>query len=49
MDFWTRYTLTGLLPQLIAWIWFTVMVGALLGVIANVIVRRGKAAPQTVA
>ena len=47
MDFWTRYTLTGLLPQLIAWIWFTVMVGALLGIIVNAIVRRGQAAPQT--
>jgi len=43
MDFWTRYTLTGLLPQLIAWIWFTVMVGALLGIIVNAIVRRGRA------
>lgn len=48
-DFWTTYTLTGLLPQLIAWIWFTVMVGALLGIIANAIVRRGQAAPQTAA
>jgi hypothetical protein len=46
MDFWTRYTLTGLLPQLIAWIWFTVMVGALLGIIVNAIVRRGRAEPR---
>jgi hypothetical protein len=48
MDFWTRYTLTGLLPQLIAWIWFTVMVGALLGIIVNAVVRRGQAAQAAV-
>ena len=43
MDFWTRYTLSGLLPQLVAWIWFTVIGGALVGIIVNAIVRRGQA------
>jgi hypothetical protein len=44
--FWATYTIAGLLPQLIAWIWFTMMVGALLGIIVNALVRRGKPAPQ---
>jgi hypothetical protein len=44
--FWATYALAGLLPQLIGWIWFTVMVGALLAIIVNALVRRGKPAPQ---
>jgi hypothetical protein len=40
--FWVTYTVAGLLPQLVAWIWFTVMVGALVGIIVNAIVRRGR-------
>ena len=42
MDFWTRYTLSGLLPQFVGWIWFTVIGGALVGIIVNAIVRRGQ-------
>jgi hypothetical protein len=44
--FWVTYALAGLLPQLVSWIWVTVIVGALLGIIVNAIVRRGKPAPQ---
>jgi hypothetical protein len=43
-SFWVTYTLAGVLPQLILWIWFTVVVGALLGIIVNAIVRRGQVA-----
>jgi len=42
-SFWATYTVAGLLPQLVAWIWFTVIGGALVGIIVNAIVRRGQA------
>jgi len=41
--FWATYAVSGLLPQLVAWIWFTVIGGALVGIIVNAIVRRGQA------
>jgi hypothetical protein len=41
-SFWVTYTVAGVLPQLILWIWLTVVVGALLGIIINAIVRRGQ-------
>jgi hypothetical protein len=44
--FWATYAFAGLLPQLVLWIWVTVIVGALLGIMVNAIVRRGKPAPQ---
>jgi hypothetical protein len=37
-----KYALVGLLPQLIFWIAYTVIVGALLGVIAAAVTRRKK-------
>jgi len=41
--FWATYTVSGLLPQLVGWIWFTVIGGALVGIIVNAVVRRGQA------
>ncbi len=46
MDFWPKYVATGLEPQLIFWVAFTVIFGALFGTIAAVIARRGKPATQ---
>lgn len=37
-----KYALIGLLPQLVFWIAYTVIVGALLGVIAAAVTRRKK-------
>ena len=45
-DLWPKYFQIGLLPQLIFWVAFTVIVGALFGSIASALVRRGKTAPQ---
>lgn len=45
-DFWPKYFQIGLLPQLVFWIAFTVIVGGLLGSIALALTRRGKPAPQ---
>lgn len=41
--FWPKYFEIGLLPQLILWVAYTVVVGALLGSIVTAIARRGKA------
>jgi hypothetical protein len=41
--FWATYAVSGLLPQLVGWIWFTVIGGMLVGIIVNAIVRRGRA------
>ncbi len=46
MDFWPKYIAIGLEPQLIFWVAFTVIFGALFGTIAAVIARRGKPATQ---
>jgi hypothetical protein len=46
VEFWPKYFQIGLLPQLIEWEVFTVIVGGLLGSIAYALARRGKAAPQ---
>ena len=48
MSFWTKYVVIGLIPQLIAWIAFTVIVGMLVGSITAAIAGRGKTvAPAT--
>lgn len=44
-SFLGMYVLIALLPQLIGWIAYTVLVGGLAGAIATAVVRRGKAAP----
>jgi len=46
IDFWPKYIAIGLEPQLIFWVAFTVIFGALFGTIAAVIARRGKPATQ---
>lgn len=46
MAFWPKYVLIGLLPQLIIWIAFTVIFGALFGIIAVAIFRRQEPAAQ---
>jgi hypothetical protein len=46
MSFWPRYLQIGLLPQLIFWVAFTVVVGALFGAIVTAIAWRPKPAAQ---
>ncbi|MGD0697775.1 MAG: hypothetical protein ABSB82_23415 [Terriglobia bacterium] len=41
-----QYVLFGLIPQLVWWICFTIVVGALIGSVAVAFARRGKAAVQ---
>ena len=47
MGFWTKYIQIGLLPQLVLWIVFTVIVGVLFGGIVNAVAHRSKPAPET--
>lgn len=48
MSFWPKYIVIALIPQLIAWIAFTVIVGMLVGSITAAIARRGRSvAPAT--
>jgi hypothetical protein len=44
MDFWGKYLAIGLVPQLIFWVAFTILVGALIGSIVVATRGRGKAA-----
>jgi hypothetical protein len=44
MAFWPKYLLIGVVPQLVLWIAFTAVVGALFGSIANALLHRGKVA-----
>jgi hypothetical protein len=46
MDFWGKYFEIALLPQLIFWVVFTVVIGSLFGSIVAAIARRGKPAAQ---
>jgi len=48
MGFWMKYFLIGLLPQLVLWIAFTVIVGVLFGGIVNALAQRSKPVPSTV-
>jgi hypothetical protein len=43
-DFWGKYFFIGLLPQLIVWVVYTVVLGSLFGGIAAAIKGRGKSA-----
>jgi hypothetical protein len=45
-NFWPKYFWLGFLPQLIAWVGFTVLAGSLFGSIATAIVRRRRPAAQ---
>ncbi len=40
----SKWLLIGVLPQVTIWIWFTVVVGSLVGILAGAIARRGRAA-----
>ena len=44
LSLWPKYFLFGVLPQIIAWVAFTVLVGSLFGGIAAALARRGKVA-----
>jgi hypothetical protein len=44
MGFWLKYFQIGLLPQLVFWVAFTVIVGSLFGTVAIAIAGRGKVA-----
>jgi hypothetical protein len=47
MGFWMTYVLIGLLPQLVIWVVFTVVIGTLFGGIVNALTGRSKPAPET--
>ncbi len=47
MSFWPKYLQIALLPQLIFWVVFTVVIGALFGAIVTAIAHPGKRATQT--
>ena len=49
MTLWGKYVELGLVPQLVFWVVFTVIVGALFGTVTVAIARRGKAAAQPAA
>jgi len=42
MAFWPKYLHIALLPQMILWVMFTVLIGALFGTIVAAIMKRGK-------
>lgn len=46
LPFWTKFIQLAVVPQLIMWIAFTIIVGSLVGGIALAVVRRTKPAPQ---
>jgi hypothetical protein len=48
-DFWGKYALIGLAPQLVLWIAYTMSVGGLFGGIAAAIVKRRPSPSQTTA
>ncbi len=43
--FWTKYVLIGLIPQVTAWIAFTVIIGSLCGIAAVAVLGRKQPAP----
>jgi hypothetical protein len=45
--FWPKYFWLAFLPQMIAWVGFTVWIGSLFGSITSAVVRRRKPAEQT--
>jgi hypothetical protein len=49
MDFWGKYAIIGLAPQLVMWIVFTMSVGALAGGIAAAILKSRPSPAQTTA
>ena len=42
MSTWAKWLTIGVLPQMTIWIWFTVAVGLLFGLVAGAIARRGR-------
>ncbi len=46
VDFWPKYVMIGLVPQLVMWVAYTVVVGSLFGTVVAAIARRGKTAAR---
>ncbi len=46
MSLWPKYMMIGVVPQLVFWVAYTVIVGALFGTVVTAIVRRVKPPPQ---
>jgi len=44
MTFWAKYLVIGLVPQLLLWVAFTVIIGSLFGIAVVAITRRGTSA-----
>jgi hypothetical protein len=49
MTFWGKYFLVALVPQLVFWVVYTMLIGALLGAVAVAIMKRDQTAPQPTA
>ncbi len=45
-DLWGKYFQIGVMPQLVFWVVYTVLLASLVGGIVAAVARRGKAAPQ---
>lgn len=45
-SFWGKYLMMGLIPQLIFWVGFTILIGSLFGTIVTAIAHRGRRAAQ---
>jgi hypothetical protein len=46
LSFWTKYFQLAVVPQMVMWIAFTIIMGSLFGGIAIAVAKRGKPAPQ---
>ncbi|HLY60540.1 MAG TPA: hypothetical protein VKV95_07205 [Terriglobia bacterium] len=46
---WPKWVMIGLIPQMLLWIPFTMVIGSLFGAVAGVVARRGKPAIQSTA
>jgi hypothetical protein len=44
---WPKYLMIGVIPQILLWIPFTIVIGSFVGAIVRAIARRGKPAMQT--
>jgi len=46
-DLWPKYVVLGVIPQMLLWVPFTIVIGSLVGTIVRAIARRDKPATQT--
>lgn len=46
-DLWPKYLMLGVIPQMLLWVPFTIVIGSLVGAVVKAIARREKPAMQT--